>query len=50
LAQYTLAAELDVADATEEDLYAALDWLLLRQRTIEGRYKMAKHFTLTIED
>ena len=33
----TLAAELNVADANEEDLYAALDWLLARQRGIEGR-------------
>lgn len=33
----TLAAELNVADATEEDLYAALDWLLSRQRAIEGK-------------
>ena len=33
----TLAAELNVADAKEEDLYAALDWLLLRQRAIEGK-------------
>ena len=33
----TLAAELNVADANEEDLYAALDWLLTRQRAIEGK-------------
>ena len=33
----TLAAELNVADAKEDDLYAALDWLLSRQRAIEGR-------------
>ncbi len=33
----TLAAELNVADAKEEDLYAALDWLLSRQRAIEGK-------------
>jgi len=33
----TLAAELNVADAKEEDLYAAMDWLLSRQRAIEGK-------------
>lgn len=34
-AQSTLAAELDVADADEDELYAALDWLLARQGRIE---------------
>jgi hypothetical protein len=33
----TLAAELNVAEASEEDLYAALDWLLARQRAVEGK-------------
>jgi len=33
----TLAEELGVADADEEELYAALDWLLERQPSIEGR-------------
>lgn len=33
----TLAAELNVADAKEDDLYAALDWLLSRQRAIESK-------------
>ena len=36
----TLADELDVADATEDDLYSALDWLLARQDRIEC--KLAK--------
>jgi transposase len=36
----TLAAELNVADADENELYAALDWLLARQRPIE--IKLAK--------
>ena len=33
----TLAEELNVTDADEDDLYAALDWLLDRQERIEGR-------------
>jgi transposase len=33
----TLAEELSVADADEDDLYAALDWLLDRQEKIEDR-------------
>jgi len=33
----TLAEELGVADATENDLYAALDWLLRRQPRIENK-------------
>jgi Transposase DDE domain len=33
--QSTLAAELSVEDADEDELYAALDWLLARQRRIE---------------
>jgi Transposase DDE domain len=33
----TLADELHVADADENDLYAALDWLLSRQRSIETK-------------
>src|SRR3982750_2718107 len=36
----TLAEELGVADATEDQLYDALDWLLERQETIET--KLAK--------
>ena len=31
----TLAEELDIADATEDHLYDAMDWLLLRQQAIE---------------
>src|SRR5206468_272331 len=31
----TLAEELDVTDATEDDLYDAMDWLLARQGAIE---------------
>ena len=33
----TLAEELDIADATEDHLYDAMDWLLLRQRAIEKK-------------
>lgn len=36
----TLAQELDISDATEKDLYGALDWLLKRQSWIEK--KLAK--------
>jgi transposase len=36
----TLAEQLDVADATEDQLYDAMDWLLRRQPTIEK--KLAK--------
>ena len=31
----TLMAELGIEDATEDDLYAAMDWLVGRQRAIE---------------
>ncbi|MCA1678662.1 MAG: IS1634 family transposase, partial [Actinobacteria bacterium] len=37
LAQSTLGSELGVAAADEDDLYAALDWLLERQARIEDR-------------
>ena len=37
LRRSTLADELDVASADEDDLYAALDWLLARQARIEDR-------------
>lgn len=37
LGQSTLAEELDVADADEDELYGALDWLGERQEKIEGR-------------
>jgi hypothetical protein len=33
----TLAEELGVTDATAEELYAAMDWLLERQKTIENK-------------
>jgi transposase len=33
----TLAEELNVADATEDQLYDAMDWLLTRQETIEKK-------------
>ena len=33
----TLAEDFDVADATEDALYAAMDWLLERQATIEKK-------------
>jgi Transposase DDE domain len=35
--QSTLADELGVADADEDDLYAAMDWLIERQERIEDR-------------
>src|SRR3990172_9121843 len=37
LGQSTLAAELGVEGADEDDLYAALDWLGVRQERIEAR-------------
>jgi hypothetical protein len=37
LGQSTLAAELDVSDADEDELYAALDWLGERQARVEQR-------------
>jgi Transposase DDE domain len=37
LGQSTLGSELGVAGADEDDLYAALDWLLERQERIEAR-------------
>jgi transposase len=37
LGQSTLGEELDVAGASEDDLYRALDWLLERQARIEER-------------
>lgn len=40
----TLAVELGVADADENDLYAAMDWLLERQERIE-RKLAARHLT-----
>ena len=36
----TLAEELHVQDATEDEIYAAMDWLLTRQKSIES--KLAK--------
>jgi len=40
----TLAEELGVADADEDDLYAAMDWLLQRQSRIEKKLA-ARHLT-----
>jgi transposase len=37
LSQSTLASELSVEDADEDDFYAAMDWLTDRQERIEGR-------------
>jgi DDE family transposase len=37
LGQSTLADELDVSGATEDELYAALDWLAERQARVEDR-------------
>lgn len=39
----TLPQELDIVDATEDDLYDALDWLLTRQDRIE-KTLAARHF------
>jgi hypothetical protein len=44
LAQSTLASELGVAGADEDDLYAAMDWLLERQDRIEDRLA-ARHLS-----
>jgi hypothetical protein len=44
LAQSTLGDELGVAAADEDDLYAALDWLLERQARIEDRLA-ARHLS-----
>lgn len=38
----TLAEDLNIADATEDELYAAIDWLLARQDRIE-RKLAARH-------
>jgi transposase len=43
LRQSTLASELGVQSADEDDLYAAMDWLLERQDRIEDRLA-ARHF------
>lgn len=40
----TLAQEFNVLDASEDDLYAAMDWLLARQNTIEGKLA-ARHLS-----
>jgi transposase len=40
----TLAEELTVTDADEDDLYRAMDWLLARQETIEKKLA-AQHLT-----
>ena len=40
----TLAEELSVIDADEDDLYRAMDWLLARQETIEKKLA-AQHLT-----
>jgi transposase len=40
----TLAQELDVAEATENQLYAAMDWLLTRQAAIEKKLA-ARHIS-----
>jgi hypothetical protein len=40
----TLAEDFGVADATEDDLYAAMDWLLQRQGTIENKLA-ARHLS-----
>jgi transposase len=40
----TLAEDFGVADATENDLYAAMDWLLARQNTIQKKLA-ARHLS-----
>src|SRR6516164_9754742 len=40
----TLAEELHVQDASDDDLYAAMDWLLGRQKTIEAKLAQ-RHLT-----
>ena len=40
----TLAEDLGVADATEDDLYAAMDWLLVRQGAIQKKLA-ARHLS-----
>ena len=40
----TLAEDFGVADASEDDLYAAMDWLLLRQNTIQKKFA-ARHLS-----
>jgi transposase len=40
----TLAEELHVQDATDDELYAAMDWLLPRQKTIEAKLAQ-RHLT-----
>ncbi|GHV44306.1 hypothetical protein FACS1894204_01220 [Synergistales bacterium] len=40
----TLAEELNVMDATEDELYAAMDWLLKRQTRIETKLA-SKHLS-----
>ena len=44
LATTRLAEELGIADATEDELYAAMDWLLARQERIEKKLA-ARHLT-----
>jgi len=52
LHQSTLGAELGVEDADQDDLYAAMDWLLSRQEGIEGRLakRHLKDATLVLYD
>ena len=40
----TLAQDFEVADATEDDLYSAMDWLLARQDTIQKKIA-ARHLS-----
>ena len=52
LHQSTLGAELGVEDADQDDLYAAMDWLLARQEGIEARLakRHLKDATLVLYD
>ncbi|HVC06834.1 MAG TPA: IS1634 family transposase, partial [Solirubrobacterales bacterium] len=52
LHQSTLGVELGVEDADQDDLYAAMDWLLSRQEGIEGRLakRHLKDATLILYD
>ena len=40
----TLAEDFGVADASEDDMYAAMDWLLLRQNTVQKKLA-ARHLS-----
>lgn len=51
-ASSTLGQVLDLGDLDEDDLYAAMDWLLKRQHTVENALakRHLRHSTLTLYD